>query len=114
MTMKDLVKQLSVVTQQPMTVIESIVNSLFQDVLPEMLKKENSRFTFSKFGTFYNMPLKARQGMNPNTGKKISIPEKKVIRFRAAIKVIQNLNPHLKKNTTQKKGIFEKMGFGKK
>jgi nucleoid DNA-binding protein len=39
------------------------------------------------FGTFFERTMKERVGRNPNTGEKLTIPEKKVVRFKAHSKI---------------------------
>lgn len=53
------------------TMIETIKKSL----------KGGKRVTFSGFGSFEVKKSKARKGRNPRTGKAISIPKKKRIKF---------------------------------
>jgi len=52
-------------------VIETIANSL----------KKGEKVTLVGFGTFQVMQRKARKGRNPQTGKAIQIPAKKVPKF---------------------------------
>ena len=46
------------------------------------LKKRNSRVTLVGFGTFSNAYRKARKGRNPQTGAKIKIKGKNVVKFK--------------------------------
>ncbi|MCQ2322855.1 MAG: HU family DNA-binding protein [Bacteroidales bacterium] len=41
------------------------------------------RVSLVGFGTFMTVSRKARKGRNPQTGAKIMIPEKKLVKFRA-------------------------------
>jgi len=43
----------------------------------------NERVTLVGFGTFQVMERKARKGVDPQTGKAIQIPAKKVAKFKA-------------------------------
>jgi len=54
----------------------------FQDTVTKELKK-NGRLALVGFGTFSVSKRKAREGRNPQTGKAIKIPAKKVIKFKA-------------------------------
>ena len=46
------------------------------------LKKRNSKVTLVGFGTFRNAYRKARKGLNPQTGEKIKIKGKNVVKFK--------------------------------
>jgi len=45
--------------------------------------KKNGKLGLVGFGTFSVMKRKAREGRNPQTGKTIKIPAKKVVKFKA-------------------------------
>lgn len=45
--------------------------------------KKNGRLGLVGFGTFSVVKRKAREGRNPQTGNKIKIPAKKVVKFKA-------------------------------
>ena len=45
--------------------------------------KKNGRLALVGFGTFSVVKRKAREGRNPQTGKAIKIPAKKVVKFKA-------------------------------
>jgi DNA-binding protein HU-beta len=55
----------------------------FIDGVTKGLKKRNSRVTLVGFGTFRNSYRKARKGRNPQTGEKIKIKGKNVVKFKA-------------------------------
>ena len=55
----------------------------FIDNVTKGLKKRNSRVTLVGFGTFRNVYNKTRKGRNPQTGEKIKIKGKNVVRFKA-------------------------------
>ena len=46
------------------------------------LKKENDKVTLIGFGTFMVIKKDARQGINPATKEKITIPARKVVKFK--------------------------------
>lgn len=45
--------------------------------------KKNGKLGLVGFGTFSVVKRKAREGRNPQTGKSIKIPAKKVVKFKA-------------------------------
>ena len=55
----------------------------FIDGVTKGLKKRNSKVTLVGFGTFSNVYRKTRKGRNPQTGEKIKIKGKNVIKFKA-------------------------------
>jgi DNA-binding protein HU-beta len=48
------------------------------------LKSKEGRIRISSLGTFRVLSINARKGVNPRTGKKMTIPAMKVPRFSAA------------------------------
>ena len=56
-------------------------NSLVESIV-EAVKEEDGRITLPGLGTFSKVYRKARQGVNPATGEKISIAARYAIKFR--------------------------------
>jgi DNA-binding protein HU-beta len=54
----------------------------YQDAVTKELKK-SGKLVMVGFGTFSVVKRKAREGRNPQTGKAIKIPAKKVVKFKA-------------------------------
>lgn len=54
----------------------------YMDAVAKELKK-NGKLGLVGFGTFSVVKRKAREGRNPQTGKTIKIPAKKVVKFKA-------------------------------
>lgn len=54
--------------------------------------KEGGKLTFIGFGTFSVTERKARDGRNPQTGKKIKIPAKKIVKFKVGSKLADAVN----------------------
>jgi len=54
----------------------------YMDAVAKELKK-NGKLALVGFGTFSVIKRKAREGRNPQTGKAIKIPAKKVVKFKA-------------------------------
>jgi DNA-binding protein HU-beta len=54
----------------------------FIDGVTTGLKKRNSKVTLVGFGTFSNVYRKTRKGRNPQTGEKIKIKGKNVVKFK--------------------------------
>lgn len=75
-----LVERMAKVSKEPKATVKRCVEA-FMDVVGEVLKK-NGQITLTGFGTFSVMKRKARMGINPATKKKMSIPAKKVPKFK--------------------------------
>lgn len=56
------------------------------EVTKEEMKKKDGKISVIGFGTFYMQQRPKRNGKNPQTGKKMVIPAKKVFKFRASKK----------------------------
>lgn len=63
----------------------------FLKVTSEGLKK-GDRVTLVGFGSFLVSERSARTGRNPQTGKEISIPAKKVVKFKAGSELNDSVN----------------------
>jgi DNA-binding protein HU-beta len=57
------------------------IDTLFEGITKALKKKQ--KVTFVGFGTFSTKRRKKRKGRNPQTGKTITIPAKRVPKFRA-------------------------------
>ena len=80
MTKAELVQKIHAKAGQgPKTRTEAALNAIMA-VLVEAMKSGNA-VTFTGFGSFKVMKRAARKGRNPRTGKTISIPARKVVRF---------------------------------
>jgi DNA-binding protein HU-beta len=66
------------------TVLESFMGNV-----TKALKKRNARVTLVGFGTFQKTYRKTRMGRDPQTGKKIKIKGKNVVKFKAG-KALRN------------------------
>jgi DNA-binding protein HU-beta len=77
----DLVKKIAGDAEITRTQAQAALNS-FLSAASGALKK-GEKVTLVGFGTFGVSKRSARKGRNPQTGKVISIPAKKVVKFRA-------------------------------
>jgi DNA-binding protein HU-beta len=78
MTKTELINDMAKVlnsTKEAQTVLESLLSTI-----SGTLKKGDS-VTLTGFGTFKVSKLKARKGINPQTGEKIKIKAKNIVRF---------------------------------
>lgn len=54
--------------------------------------KKGDKLTLIGFGTFSVYERAARTGRNPQTGKKMNIPAKKVVKFKVGKKLVEAVN----------------------
>ena len=69
---------------------EKVLKS-FMDAISEAVSA-GDKVTLIGFGTFSVAERAAREGRNPQTGKKIKIPAKKVVKFKAGSKLTDAAN----------------------
>ena len=63
----------------------------FMDAVQTTLENSD-KVSLVGFGTFETSNRQARKGRNPKTGEEISIPAKRVAKFRASSKLLTNVN----------------------
>ncbi len=80
MTKADLVEKIAEKANLTKANAERSLNA-FLDAVEDVLVKEG-KLTLTGFGTFVVEDRKERKGRNPRTGKEISIPAAKVVKFR--------------------------------
>lgn len=85
MTKDELVDALSQKLQIPKKNVKSLLEG-FMDIITETLKR-GEEVNLVGFGAFYGAKRKSRQGVNPRTGEKITIPEMLVPKFRPGKKL---------------------------
>lgn len=91
----DLVKQMASDANITKTQAQSALNS-FTEAVAGTLKK-GDKVTLVGFGTFSISDRSARKGRNPQTGKVISIPAKKVAKFRPGSELSKKVTGGAKK-----------------
>ena len=64
---------------------EQVVNNVFSAIAEAM--KAGDKVTLVGFGTFSVSERAAREGRNPQSGEKLSISAKKVVKFKAGSKL---------------------------
>jgi len=80
MTKAELIANISKEAKIPKVAAEKALNA-FTGFVMKALKK-GDKITLTGFGTFSVAKRKARTGRNPQTGKEIKIPARKVARFK--------------------------------
>lgn len=90
MTKADLVDEVSKVTDLSRKDSEVIVETLFESIVKAL--KTGDKLEIRGFGSFRIRERKARQGRNPKTGEKVSVPEKKLPYFRPSKELKELIN----------------------
>lgn len=81
----DLVTAMAQAAKINKTAAEKTLNGMIAAVIGAL--KKGDSVTLVGFGTFSTSKRAARQGMNPRTKKKMTIPAKKVAKFKAGKKL---------------------------
>ena len=82
MTKAELAEQMAKDAKISKAAANKALNS-FQDSIKKALKKKDGKVTLVGFGTFAKVRRKARNGVNPATGKKIKIKACNAVKFKA-------------------------------
>ena len=81
MTKTELVEKMAMDAEISKAAANKALNS-FVDGVKKALKKKDGKVTLVGFGTFAKVRRKARTGMNPQTGKKMKIKARNVVKFK--------------------------------
>ena len=81
MNKASLIEQMSNDTKLPKTSCKDCLESFIRTIEKTLKKKQT--IVLTGFGTFGVMKRRARTGINPSTGAKMTIPAKNVPKFRA-------------------------------
>lgn len=81
MTKKEIVRSISDKTGLTQLQIKEIVQLTFEGIIDTLL--EEGRVELRNFGVFQVKSRRARTARNPRTGRKVTVPEKFVVSFKA-------------------------------
>lgn len=81
MNKAELIEQIAKLTKQPKSECRTYLEAFITAVGGAL--KQNKSVVLTGFGTFSVMKRKSRTGINPMTKKKMTIPAKKVPKFKA-------------------------------
>ena len=85
MTKKDIIMKIAEETKLKQIDVKEVVQRTF-DIIIESLKT-GDKVELRNFGIFKVKTRKGRVGRNPRTGDSVSIPDKKVVSFKAGMKM---------------------------
>lgn len=81
MNKSDLIAAVATKANASKAATSAIIDAVIETISEALARGENVQFI--GFGTFSVQTRKARTGRNPQTGKEMKIPAKKVVRFKA-------------------------------
>ncbi len=90
MNKKELIESIAGAADISKAAAEKALNGTLAAVAESLNKGD--KVTLVGFGTFSVSKRDARQGRNPQTGKAIKIPAKKVVKFKAGSKLSEAIN----------------------
>lgn len=90
MNKQELCEQISKQTKMPKAKIMSFLDSTIDTIGTSLKKGQAVRLV--GFGTWKKVKRKARPGRNPQTGKKLTIPARNVVKFSAGQNLFEMLN----------------------
>lgn len=85
----ELVKEMAKKTDLSQVDCKKALEAFIETVSEAMPK--NEKVVLVGFGTFSVMERSARNGRNPQTGKLVLIPAKKVVKFKAGIELLKKI-----------------------
>jgi integration host factor subunit beta len=80
LTKADLVEEVLNVTELPRKESETIVETIFDNIIAALQKGE--KIEIRGFGSFRTRERRGRVGRNPKTGEKVEVPAKKIPYFK--------------------------------
>ena len=80
-TKKEIVDRIAEQTGTRHVLVKQIVQNFLDEVIAELAK--GNRMEFRDFGVFETRTRAARIAQNPKTLERVSVPEKKTVRFKA-------------------------------
>jgi integration host factor subunit beta len=89
MTKKDIIMKISEDTGFKQIDVKEVVQRTF-DIIVESLRR-GDKVELRNFGIFKVKTRRGRLGRNPRTGDGVSIPDKKVVSFKAGMKMKQDV-----------------------
>jgi DNA-binding protein HU-beta len=90
MNKKELIESIAGAADISKAAAEKALNGTLAAIAESLNKGD--KVTLVGFGTFSVSKRDARQGRNPQTGKTIKIPAKKVVKFKAGSKLSEAIN----------------------
>ena len=91
-TKKDIVDRIAEKIQTKQIVVKAVVQEFLDSVIDDLAK--GNRLEFRDFGVFETRTRAARTAQNPKTLKKVEVPAKPTVKFRAGRLMVEELDSH--------------------
>ena len=79
-TKKELVSRIADQTGQTKVIVKDIIQQFLDEIIDELAR--GNRLEFREFGVFEVKERAARRAQNPRTLEKVSVPSKRVVKFK--------------------------------
>jgi len=89
-TKKDLIDRITASTGTKCTLVKTVVQDFFDEIVSELAK--GNRLEFHDFGVFETKTRPARIAQNPRTLKKVEVPAKRRVVFKAGRLMREGVN----------------------
>ena len=102
-TKKELVNRIAERTGQTKVVVKDILQRFLDEIIDELA--EGNRLEFREFGVFEVRERAARRAQNPRTLEKVSVPAKRVVKFKVGRMMREKVcdeRPHEKEERERK------------
>ena len=87
----DIIKQIAENTNSTKKDVENVLSNFFKSI-KNNLNQDGDSISFVGFGGFSLKRREQREGRNPQTGAKIQIPAKNVVKFKAGKELEEGVN----------------------
>ncbi len=92
-TKKELVNRIAEETDQTKVVVKNILQRFLDHIIEEL--SQGNRLEFREFGVFEIRERAARRAQNPRTLEKVSVPAKRVVKFKVGRLMRERVSLHL-------------------
>ena len=89
-TKKDLIDRITESTQAKRALVRATIQNFLNEIVSELTK--GNRLEFRDFGVFESREHAPRIAQNPKTLKRIHVPARRIVKFKAGRLVKQKLN----------------------
>jgi len=89
MTKKEIAKKIAEEMNIPQLTVAEIVQKVFDGIMGTLV--EEGRIELRNFGVFEVIKRKPRQARNPRTGEKVQVPERRAVRFKPGLEMLERV-----------------------
>ena len=89
MTKKEIAQKIAEEMNIPQLTVAEIVQKVFDGIMGTLV--EEGRIELRNFGVFEVIKRKPRQARNPRTGEKVQVPERRAVRFKPGLEMLERV-----------------------